>query len=121
MAALQEYKCPCCGGAISFDSGLQKMKCPYCDTEFEVETLAAYDEVLQNEQADDMQWEQETSENDWQEGETDNMRVYVCKSCGGEIVGDETLAATKCPYCDNPIVMMGSFAGNLRPDLVIPF
>ena len=36
MAVIQEYKCPCCGGAIEFDSTSQKMKCPYCDTEFEV-------------------------------------------------------------------------------------
>ena len=39
MAALQEYKCPCCGGGINFDSTAQKMKCPFCDTEFDVETL----------------------------------------------------------------------------------
>ena len=39
MQTLQEYKCPCCGGAIAFDSTLQKMKCPYCDTEFEMEAL----------------------------------------------------------------------------------
>ena len=31
LAELQEYKCPCCGGAIAFDSGIQKMKCPFCD------------------------------------------------------------------------------------------
>ena len=37
MAQLQEYKCPCCGGAIEFNSSLQKMKCPYCDTEFEMD------------------------------------------------------------------------------------
>ena len=43
MAAIQEYKCPCCGGAIVFDSTAQKMKCPYCDTEFEVDALAGYD------------------------------------------------------------------------------
>ena len=36
MAVLQEYKCPCCGGAIEFNSSLQKMKCPYCETEFEM-------------------------------------------------------------------------------------
>lgn len=41
-----EYKCPCCGGAINFDSKLQKMKCPYCDTEFDMETLKSYDEDL---------------------------------------------------------------------------
>ena len=33
MSDLLEYKCPCCGGAIEFNSTLQKMKCPYCDTE----------------------------------------------------------------------------------------
>ena len=57
MAGLQEYKCPCCGGAIEFNSTLQKMKCPYCDTEFEMETLAAYDTELQNQPASDMTWE----------------------------------------------------------------
>lgn len=31
------------------------------------------------------------------------------------------MAATSCPFCDNPIVMMGQFAGALKPDLVIPF
>ena len=56
MQTLQEYKCPCCGGAIAFDSTLQKMKCPYCDTEFEMETLRSYDDGLQNAQ-DEMQWE----------------------------------------------------------------
>ena len=32
MAETIQYKCPCCGGRLEFDSGLQKMKCPYCDT-----------------------------------------------------------------------------------------
>ena len=119
MASLLEYKCPCCGGAIEFDSTLQKMKCPYCDTEFEVETLAAYDQDLQSDQADQLNWEAGGGE--WQPGETEGMRIYVCESCGGEIVGDETMAATKCPYCDNPVVLKGQFSGALRPDCVIPF
>ena len=54
MAAIQEYKCPCCGGAIAFDSAAQKMKCPFCDTEFEMKTLESYDSELRGEQADDM-------------------------------------------------------------------
>ncbi len=120
MAVLQEYKCPCCGGAIGFDSAAQKMKCPYCDTEFEMETLASYDEILKGDSADDMRWNKSDS-SEWQEGETDSLRTYVCKSCGGEIIGDEHTAATSCPYCNNPVVMMGQFQGKLRPDLVIPF
>jgi len=119
MAELQEYKCPCCGGAIAFDSTLQKMKCPYCDTEYEMETLVAYDEELKNEPAVNMNWKAESD--NWQEGETEGLYTYVCRSCGGEIVGDETIAAMSYPYCDNPVVMMGQLSGTLKPDLVIPF
>jgi len=119
MAELQEYKCPCCGGAIAFDSTLQKMKCPYCDTEYEMETLVGYDEELKEETADNIQWN--CPDTQWQDGETDGLLTYVCQSCGGEIVGDETTAATSCPYCDNPVVMMGQFTGKLKPDIVIPF
>ena len=120
MAGLLEYKCPCCGGAIEFNSEIQKMKCPYCDTEFELETLKQYDNELNNDSGDDMTWEK-TGGSEWAEGETDNMRVYVCKSCGGEIIGDANMAATSCPYCGNPVMMMGNFKGDLKPDYVIPF
>ena len=120
MAVLMEFKCPCCDGAIEFDSSLQKMKCPYCSTEFEMDDLKAYDEVLRNQPEDDMQW-QTAAGTQWQEGETEGMRVYVCNTCGGEIVADETTGATECPFCGNPVVMTGQFAGDLKPDLVIPF
>ena len=120
MSVLQEYKCPCCGGALEFNSTVQKMKCPFCDTEFEMEALQAYDSQLNNEQQSDMTWDANAGQ-EWETGETDGLRTYVCKSCGGEIIGDETTAATSCPYCDNPIVLMGQFSGSLKPDYVIPF
>lgn len=120
MAVLQEFKCPCCDGAIEFDSSLQKMKCPYCDTEFEMDTLVSYDEELKSEGTDEMAWNTAAGQ-DWLEDETTGLRTYVCESCGGEIVGDENMAATACPFCDNPVVMKGQFAGSLKPDLVIPF
>ena len=75
MAILQDYKCPCCDGAIAFEAGLQKMKCPYCDTEFEMETLAAYDDALQADQDDAMAWESTTSEQ-----LSEGVRAYVCNS-----------------------------------------
>lgn len=118
--SLQDYKCPCCGGSIEFSSEIQKMKCPYCDTEFDVETLKQYDEELKNETPDNMEWDTEPG-SEWTEGETEGMRIYICNSCGGQIIGDETLAATACPFCDSPVVMMGQFTGDLKPDYVIPF
>lgn len=45
----------------------------------------------QEEQADSMEWETNAG-GEWQEGETEGLRTYVCKSCGGEIVGDANMA-----------------------------
>ncbi len=120
MSVLQEYKCPCCGGAIEFDSKSQKMKCPFCGTEFDIEALKSYDEGLKNDAEDSIEWETSAGA-EWQNGETDGLKSYVCKSCGGEIVGDENTAATSCPFCGNPVVMMGQFSGALKPDIIIPF
>lgn len=120
MADIQEYKCPNCGGKLTFDSTAQKMVCPYCDSEIDVEALKDYDKDLDRfSQQDEINWE--TPGKVWQEGETEGMRVYVCKSCGGQIIGDENLGATSCPYCGNPVVLMGQFAGDLKPDYIIPF
>ena len=96
------------------------MKCPYCDTEFDVETLKSYDESLKRDAKDNMQWETSAG-GEWQSGETDGLKTYVCQSCGGEIIGDETTGATSCPFCGNPVVMMGQFSGTLKPDIIIPF
>lgn len=120
MQALQEYKCPCCGGALAFDSSIQKMKCPFCDTEFDIEAQEGYDEALREEKSDSMEWET-TAGSEWENGEADGLRTYICKSCGGEIVGDANTAATTCPFCGNRVVMMGNFSGSLKPDLIIPF
>ena len=122
MAQLQEFKCPCCGGAVEFDSNLQKMKCPYCDTEFDMETIREMMEEGGNEteNAEEMQWDTEAG-NEWKDDEAGELVSYGCKSCGGEIVCDKTTAATSCPYCDNPVVMQEHFSGMLKPDYVIPF
>ena len=122
MAQLQEYKCPACGGALEFNAGIQKVKCPYCDTEYEMETLEKQEEQIKQEaeQKDDLKWENKPG-SEWQENEKENMVMYSCESCGGQIVCDRETAATTCPYCDNPVVMVGNFKGNLRPDYVIPF
>lgn len=120
MSELLQYKCPACGGAIEFNSETQKMKCPFCDSELDVAALLENDSVLNQNYESQMEWET-TPSAEWQPGETDGMRVYVCRSCGGEVIGDETLAATKCPYCGNNVVMSGQFMGDLRPDYVIPF
>ena len=119
MSALLEQKCPCCGGAIEFNTGTQNMKCPYCDTEFDISAMQQAADTSANIGQDNFQWN--TQSGQWQSDEISGMCVYTCNSCGGEIVADATTGATTCPYCDNPVVMTGQFAGGLRPNLIIPF
>ena len=94
------------------------MKCPYCDTEFDVESVKNLEEDRSNDKEDEFDWKYE-SESKW--NEDDGMAVYSCKSCGGEIVCEDVTAATSCPYCGNPVVFVGNLSGELMPDLVIPF
>ncbi len=49
------------------------------------------------------------------------MKAYSCPSCGAELICDASTAATSCPYCGNPTVVPGQFAGQLKPDFIIPF
>lgn len=65
-------------------------------------------------------WDGATISADWGE-EGNAMRAYSCPSCGAELLCEETTAATKCPYCDNPSIVPGQFAGALKPNYIIPF
>ena len=118
MSEITEYKCPYCGGTMEFDSKLQKMKCPYCDSTMTMEEFEALQK--KNEPEEKKVWKNQNNSS-WQPGETEDMRVYVCNSCGGEIVTDQTTGATTCPYCGNRVTMKGQFENDLKPDYVIPF
>lgn len=120
MTELKEYKCPCCGGVIEFDSASQKMKCPYCDTEFEIEALESFAADIANDLEDDMKWSSAT-DGEWKDGDADGLVSYICNTCGGEVVGDVNTAATSCPFCGNPVIVVGKLSGLLKPDYVIPF
>ncbi len=120
MSTLQEYKCPCCGGGVEFDTKVQKLKCPYCDSEFDVAAMEAEQQAIDNFKESEMNWDA-TAGAEWQTGEAEGLRVYLCESCGGEVVSDETTGATACPFCGSPVVMKGHFSGDLKPDLIIPF
>lgn len=120
MTEASAFKCPQCSGSITFDISLQKMKCPYCDTVLELKALKAYERSNSKPDKDDFKWDT-TAGGQWSEGEQNDLCIYTCSSCGGEIIGDKTLAASKCPYCDSSVVMDKQFSGDLRPDYVIPF
>ena len=119
-AAPRVLTCPACKAELSCDTGEKEAACPSCGAEFEVEALLAYAARKEEKKPDSMTWDTQAG-GVWQQGEADGLRLYSCKTCGGEIVADETTGATHCPYCGNPVVLSGHFSGSLKPDLVIPF
>ena len=120
MSSIVDYKCPCCGAPIQFDSMSQNMKCQYCDNEFDAETLKNFDDILQQDAPDKMDWASQPG-NEWMKEELDGKCVYLCNSCGGQIITEENTGASQCPYCGSPVVIMGQFSGDIKPDVIIPF
>lgn len=113
---LKEYVCPNCGGAMVFDSTTQNLKCQYCDTEIDIASYEEYEAAGLGE--DSLNWKNESKIDDESMKE---MYIYHCNACGGEIIADKTTGATRCPFCGNPVVMSRQFAGDLKPDWVLPF
>ena len=115
-----EYKCPCCDAGLPFDEQSQKMHCTYCDNEFELDAVKAYNDSLDQKDDETVEWET-ASASSWTEDETGSIRTFTCPSCGGVLLTDDNTAATFCPYCTNPTVLPGRLSGGLKPDAVIPF
>ena len=113
-----EYKCPCCDAGLTFEAEAQKLSCEYCGNSFDLDAIQVYNENY--EEADSFDWTVQES-SDWTEDEQNHLQSYQCPSCGGQILSDDTTAATFCPYCENPAIMSGRVSGGLKPDAVIPF
>ena len=115
-----EYKCPSCGGGLHFGEGNQRMKCPYCESEFDLDDIVSYHVNQDQSEEPEFQWE-ESQQSTLSDAEQNVLINFICPNCGGEILTEETTAATFCPYCDNPTILPGRVSGSIKPDGVIPF
>ncbi len=115
-----EYKCPCCDAGLTFHGGEQKLTCAYCENSFDLDTVKAFNAAQTAPQTEEVQWEGEPAQA-WEDQEQNHLRAFQCPSCGGEILCEETTAASFCPYCDNPTVLPSRLGGSIRPDALIPF
>ena len=127
-AAIHTYQCPACTGPLQFAPGSGKLECEYCGSSFdaaEVEALYAQKEekaaaAMAEAESNGETWDISGLSDDWGE-DGKSMRAYNCPSCGAQLICDESTAATSCPYCGNPTVVPGQFAGSYRPDYILPF
>lgn len=123
--AVMMWKCPNCGGSMRFNPSSQDFECEYCMSHFTEEELKAQAEILkEKEEAVSVSQEMDGSGTEGTKKAAEEefvQMVYTCPSCGAEIVTDETTAATRCFYCQNPVVLQGRLEGSYKPQKILPF
>lgn len=117
MGDLQEYKCPACGAPLAFDPSSGDVKCAACGNVFKVESVV--EAQSSNEITEEFNWG--NYKNSLSSETLAETTVYQCQSCGAVVETDSTTVATKCPYCDNNIVLADRVSAGLKPNAVIPF
>ena len=100
-------KCPSCGADMIFAPEKGKLYCPYCDS--------VRDIVKKNTHKRDFYEERKNCVVDEKES------VYNCPNCGGEVLLESFVTATKCPFCGATNVVKKEAIAGLKPDGIIPF
>ena len=78
MADLIEYKCPSCGGKLEFDSAAQKMKCPFCLSEFDPADFQQQDdELAQNAGEAAASAADDSAGGEWSQSETEGLFLQI--------------------------------------------
>ena len=130
---ITNYQCPACTGPLHFNGASGRLECEYCGNSYSTEEMEALyaekeeqaskafeKEEEQRQEQEENFWDTSSVNDDWGSDE-ENMRAYQCPSCGAELICDASTAAGSCPYCGNPTIVPGQFAGTLKPDYIIPF
>lgn len=109
------YKCPCCGAPLTYSSAGNRLECASCGNGYDIEAI----EAMHPAEGGGVQFALPTDT--FQTNDAGEMQAYVCKSCGAELMTEETTTATECPYCGSPTILPDRIEGGVKPELVIPF
>lgn len=121
MDNLLQLKCPNCGASIGFNAASQLFVCEFCNSDFtEAEINLANGREAELASSEGVSLSKEEPAPDTTEF-ADHTNLYLCESCGAEIVADENTAATFCHYCHGTVTLKGRVSGALQPELIIPF
>lgn len=95
------YECPNCAGNLQFDIGCQQLLCRHCNT-----TVDPYSF---------------NKEKDAEETTEYQVTAFTCPQCGGEILSEDTTAATFCSFCGAATILDSRISKERRPARIIPF
>lgn len=111
------YRCPNCGGDMTFSPEKQKLVCAYCDSEFTVDEFEAKKGV----NAEEHTFTEEQPEFSEEDEKYFQATIFTCPQCGGEILSTTDTAATFCSFCGASVLLKSRVSNEMRPDMIIPF
>lgn len=94
------FPCESCGADLKFQPGAQRLVCPYCGFQKELEFSETA--VVAEQDFHDMLERLE----EWRRagiGDQQQTSEVRCESCGGQVSFTGTLTSSECPYCASPI------------------
>lgn len=98
-------QCPTCGAGLRFEIESQQMVCDYCHNHFDPT------QITDNSTRDDAKTQPYF-----------DSYVYICPSCGAELVTtDKNDAIGFCQYCGGASMIFDKIRKEWRPDSVVPF
>ncbi len=115
------FPCEGCGADLVFHIGQQRLKCPYCghEKELQLDPEAQIAEQDFQTMLERLRRQRQTGADLAAAGEFE----VRCRSCGGNVVFSGTLTSTECPYCGSPIQRehVHSATQRIPVDGVLPF
>lgn len=109
-----QYKCPCCGADMTFDSNTGKLLCDSCGYTCDI------DSMKRNEEGNTTTSDNYTNETNTNSFDTD-VNQYICNNCGAVLITEPDTTATTCSFCGAPVVLADRLSGELSPYYIIPF
>lgn len=107
------YRCPQCGGNVSFDPGQQALACPYCK---HVSPIA---DLKRAERRVELDFEAALARFDALAVE--ELRIVSCSACGGETTLAPNVESGACDFCGTAIVAVGPTTKAMKPQYLLPF
>lgn len=108
----QVYLCSGCGANMEFDISSQKLKCPYCNSEMDIDDGKGEVKEYDFEDVTDRE-----ASSEW----NDEVTVIKCDACGAETVVEKYQTALSCSFCGSSHVLGSKQSAGIKPEGVIPF
>ncbi len=108
------FPCPVCGSNMGYAPGSHELACPQCGHR------AAIDRRPDPEATRELDFER-ARRGDVPVAQIEQTRVTGCPNCGAQVEFGSDRHATRCPYCDTPVVADTGLHRHIKPRALLPF